>query len=52
MKNYISLAELAAQCEQRAKEVQSPGDRAQLEQIAQQLRQLSQGRESPLKLVS
>jgi hypothetical protein len=41
MKSDSSLAQLAAQCEQRAKEVKSVGDRAQLLQIARQLRELA-----------
>jgi hypothetical protein len=41
MNNDQSLAQLAAQCEQRAREVKSAGDREQLFQIARQLRELA-----------
>lgn len=54
MQNNNSLAQLAAQCEQRAKEVQSAGDREQLRLIARQLRQMAAGQPfgSHLRLVS
>jgi hypothetical protein len=54
MKNNNSLAQLAAQCEQRAKEVQSAGDREQLRLIARQLREVAAGQRngSHLRLVS
>ncbi len=54
MRNNNSLAQLAAQCEQRAKEVQSAGDREQLRLIARQLREMTAGppQASHLRLVS
>ena len=54
MLNNNSLAQLAAQCEQRAKEVQSAGDREQLRLIARQLREMAAGppNGSRLRLVS
>jgi hypothetical protein len=54
MRNNNSLAQLAAQCEQRAKEVQSAGDREQLRLIARQLREMTAGppHGSHLRLVS
>ena len=38
MRYVDALVRLACECEQRAREIQSEGDRAQLIQIAQQLR--------------
>jgi hypothetical protein len=51
MRNDQSLAQLAAECEQRAKEVQSAGDRAQLLRIAKRFRHQSLVKERPLRIV-
>ena len=48
----LSLDQLATECERRATEVESAGDRDQLRQIADQFRSLSQGRAQPLRLVA
>ena len=51
MNNDQTLAQLAAQCEQRAREVQSFGDRAQLFQIAAQIRRRAMKDERPMRVV-
>ena len=51
MNNDQTLAQLAAQCEQRAREVQSTGDRAQLLRIASQLRRQTIKDGRPMRLI-
>ena len=54
MRYVDALVRLASECEQRAKEAPSAGDRAQLVQIAQQLRAIGTRqakRRAPLRLV-